>query len=557
MKKSQWIFSAAVTLIYLSISTNVFAQNTSPFWSLTGNNNATGNSKLGTTNSIPIRFFTNNFERVRIDANGRVGIGTTTPVNLLTVKLSGSTPSASWLSGGSSPAFLAFAENMSTGFNLATASDIFNHRPVLNTRRSRGTLAFPSVVANNDFLASFVASGYDGSGFQNPATIDFYVDSTPTAGNVPGRIAFVTGSNVNNRMERLKIGSTGNITFNNNQLFLQKSTGALGLGTTNPNTSAILDIQSTTKGILTSRMTQAQRNAILNPAVGLLIFQTDGVQGFYYYNGSWQPVAASGNNVTGANTALSNLGFTAINTHLLPGFNTSLSIGSPDLPWKDIHISGTFYKNGEPFINTPNMGTFLGIASGNSAVSGQYNDGFGLNTLRNVTSGERNTAIGAQSLFSNTTGYNNVALGLNALYFNSAGFENTAIGNRALEASKDYWNTAVGCFSMVYSQTGVGNTGVGFRTLLNNFNTSYNTAVGNDAGYNSASQGTFLGANATSFSNLTNVTAIGYNAFATADNQVSIGNTLVTSIGGQVGWTAFSDGRFKKTSEKMCRGLNL
>lgn len=55
-----------------------------------------------------------------------------------------------------------------------------------------------------------------------------------------------------------------------------------------PDTTAILDINSTTKGLLIPRMTAQQRNTIANPATGLLIYQTDGDSGFYYFNGaSW------------------------------------------------------------------------------------------------------------------------------------------------------------------------------------------------------------------------------------------------------------------------------
>src|SRR4051812_15861598 len=49
-------------------------------------------------------------------------------------------------------------------------------------------------------------------------------------------------------------------------------------------TSAILDITSSSKGILIPRMTQAQKLAIFQPAAGLLIYQLDGVAGFYFYN---------------------------------------------------------------------------------------------------------------------------------------------------------------------------------------------------------------------------------------------------------------------------------
>jgi len=60
----------------------------------------------------------------------------------------------------------------------------------------------------------------------------------------------------------------------------------VGIGTTTPDTSAALQINNTNKGILVPKMTQAQRIAIVSPAISLLVFQTDGTAGFYYYNGS-------------------------------------------------------------------------------------------------------------------------------------------------------------------------------------------------------------------------------------------------------------------------------
>ena len=60
-----------------------------------------------------------------------------------------------------------------------------------------------------------------------------------------------------------------------------------------PDASAMLDIKSTDKGILIPRMTQTQRDAIASPAIGLMIYQTDGNKGFYYYNGTaWVAVSA-------------------------------------------------------------------------------------------------------------------------------------------------------------------------------------------------------------------------------------------------------------------------
>src|SRR6185503_19706766 len=83
------------------------------------------------------------------------------------------------------------------------------------------------------------------------------------------------------------------------------ATGSAGLGTLTPNASALLEIKSTTQGMLVPRMTLAQRNAIAAPAQGLLIYQTNSTQGFYYFNGTaWVQIATS---ATGANKTLSNI----------------------------------------------------------------------------------------------------------------------------------------------------------------------------------------------------------------------------------------------------------
>ncbi len=58
-----------------------------------------------------------------------------------------------------------------------------------------------------------------------------------------------------------------------------------GSGTA-PDSSAMLDISDTTRGLLVPRLTFSQRNLVANPATGLLIFQTNADSGFYYNNGT-------------------------------------------------------------------------------------------------------------------------------------------------------------------------------------------------------------------------------------------------------------------------------
>lgn len=69
--------------------------------------------------------------------------------------------------------------------------------------------------------------------------------------------------------------------------------------------SAMLDVSSTTKGLLIPRMTAGQRSLINAPATGLLVYQTDGDAGFYYYNGTnWFLLVTTAVNTDRQNTLI-------------------------------------------------------------------------------------------------------------------------------------------------------------------------------------------------------------------------------------------------------------
>ncbi|MEO6719738.1 MAG: hypothetical protein ABIN67_05190 [Ferruginibacter sp.] len=68
---------------------------------------------------------------------------------------------------------------------------------------------------------------------------------------------------------------------------------SVGIGTTTPDASSILELKSISKGILVPRMTQTERLSIQSPAQGLLVFQVDSIQGFYYYSTlQWQSLTS-------------------------------------------------------------------------------------------------------------------------------------------------------------------------------------------------------------------------------------------------------------------------
>ena len=95
--------------------------------------------------------------------------------------------------------------------------------------------------------------------------------------------------------------------------------GQVGIGTTTPDASSILELNSTTQGMLTPRMTESERDLIATPATGLLIYQTNNTPGFYYYNSAaWVPFGGSdtdwtvvGNDMYSANSGNVGVGNTA------------------------------------------------------------------------------------------------------------------------------------------------------------------------------------------------------------------------------------------------------
>lgn len=270
-------------------------------------------------------------------------------------------------------------------------------------------------------------------------------------------------------------------------LFAFSIQAQVGIGTETPNASSLLDLSSTSKGLLVPRMTEAQRNAISNPPVGLLVYQTNG-QAFYYKDHFWWKILASND-------------------------NKSFMVGS--------------IKGGIPNYGSQNL--FFGF--GNFAYA---------------TSGDNNTAIGFMAI-SSSDGSGNTAVGSNAMrqgQTNTDGSYNTAVGVRALSNGDDGdYNTAIGA-SSIEKVEGDNNSGLGNRTLFNTTTGDANTAVGSNAGdtNTTGSNNTLIGSNSdVGSNNLTNATAIGYNAIVDASNKIRLGDSNITLVetSGTVSASAF------------------
>ncbi|MDO6435208.1 tail fiber domain-containing protein [Flavitalea sp. BT771] len=158
----------------------------------------------------------------------------------------------------------------------------------------------------------------------------------------------------------------------------------VGINTTGsqPHASSMLDISSTSKGLLIPRMTAAQRAAIPAPATGLQVYQTDGAAGFYYYNGSaWQPMAGgAGWSLTGnagTDTVHNFLGTTdAVNVRLATNNTTRMTITKDgnigiglNNPYGKVHITRGGNYTDQYLLNLDDN------SSGTFPTIGVYNSG--------------------------------------------------------------------------------------------------------------------------------------------------------------------------------------
>jgi len=197
-----------------------------------------------------------------------------------------------------------------------------------------------------------------------------------------------------------------------------------------PSPGAILDIKSSTKGLLIPRTSTATRSAIFNGPNGLMFYDST-VGSFWFLNG------------------------------------------------------GVWIETGR--IDVPNNNAFFGYQSGKAFPTGDFNSGFGHEALFSSTTGIGNTSLGTVSMHTNTTGNYNTAAGAFSLYLNTTGSNNTAIGNNAMLFNQTgNGNVAVGSGSLLHNVGSHNLIAVGDSALFNT-TAGYNTvAVGYKAGYSNS-----------------------------------------------------------------------
>ena len=131
----------------------------------------------------------NNTTRMVVTGGGHVGIGTTSPTSPLHV--SGQTRLES--SGEAGPHTY---RDGNSGNDIRFFS-------------TNGTLANPTTKTNGSAVGQIHFHGHDGTAYEQRASILATVDSTPSTGNMPMRLTFMTGTTSN--VERMRIDSLGNV----------------------------------------------------------------------------------------------------------------------------------------------------------------------------------------------------------------------------------------------------------------------------------------------------------------------------------------------------------
>jgi len=262
---------------------------------------------------------------------------------------------------------------------------------------------------------------------------------------------------------------------------------------------AVLEIESTTKGFLPPRMTNAQMTAIGN-IEGMIVWCTDcastsgsklmindgsgwtGLLGYKLANGKLLVGNSSGIaeelTTSGVGSIILNDSPTLINPNLgtpSAGIATNLTglplttgvtgilpianggTGSSSQNFVDLTSNQTVAGNKTFSADLKVNGLTVGKGSGSS----QYNTAVGIDALNRNTNGDTNVAIGKSALYSNTTGSGNTGIGEGTLSTNTTGSNNAAFGANALKdlniLNGTGANTAIGY-----------NTGRGIVTGTNN-----------------------------------------------------------------------------------------
>ena len=224
-------------------------------------------------------------ERMRITNNGNVGIGTTNPVRMLHIQNT---------SGVTGAAVSVRTENYWSFIEGYSANNTSNQTNTFIGLRGRNTLNSPAYPQAGDFLSEFL--GRD--------MIDGYTSSAFGGGG----IHIVAEENFSNTAKgtqiRFTTTSIGSVIPTNKMIIT--ANGNVGIGTMSPASPAILDVNSSNKGVIFPRigLTSATDNASIPGVIdGIMVYNTATAgsgnnaitPGYYYWqNNRWNKFQTNG-----------------------------------------------------------------------------------------------------------------------------------------------------------------------------------------------------------------------------------------------------------------------
>lgn len=140
------------------------------------------------------------------------------------------------------------------------------------------------------------------------------------------------------------------------------SFGQVGIGTTNPDLTSILDVTANNKGILIPRLTSAQLNSIVSPPQSLMVYNTD-VNLYYYYSSAssaWMPVnVGSIVNIPGTSYTLS-----AIDNGRVIDFSAATTV--------TLTVPNTLPVGFQVSITQSGLGNVILVGSGGMVINNRY-----------------------------------------------------------------------------------------------------------------------------------------------------------------------------------------
>jgi hypothetical protein len=220
-------------------------------------------------------------QAMTLDANGRLGIGTSSPTVPLHV-VNASTPRIYIGSDASKYAGVVYTAGATFG-SVAIRGQGNDTGTVVHVDRDNSQVRFDTSGSERLRIDS---SGNVGIGTSSPV-VNLQIQKAAS----DTTIRLSDGTNYWD--EKHDTAANGlSFSYNGSERLRITSAGNVGIGTSSPSASAILDAQSTTKGVRMPNMTTTQKNAIASPAAGLMVFDTTLSKLCVYSGAAWETITS-------------------------------------------------------------------------------------------------------------------------------------------------------------------------------------------------------------------------------------------------------------------------